>query len=268
MKKALITGGAGGLGLATAQYLVSRGWTVYAADFNNEGLEKIRDKNTVPIQVDVSSDESIERAVAEVKKTTDTLDGVVNFAGIMLMGSVIENNAETMRRILDINLLGMYRINKAFFDMIRKGRGRIVNISSEYGTLGAVPFNGFYTASKHAVEIYSDALRRELIFFDVPVIKIRPGAFKTNMVASTNDVFKKMVTDTVLYKQIMTKMSSMMESKTGMPKDPAMLAQKVYKALTDKKPKLAYSANLNISQKVLSALPERMQDIIFKSLLK
>ena len=268
MKKALITGGAGGLGFATAKYLVENGWIVYAADYNKDALEKIKEKNIIAIQVDISSEESIGEAVEEIKKTTDTLDGIVNFAGIMAMGSIIENSPETMRRILDINLLGMYRINKAFFEMILKGKGRIINISSEYGTLGAVPFNGFYTTAKHAVEMYSDALRRELMFLDIPVIKIRPGAFKTNMQGGTNAMFDKALASTVYYKEILGKMRSMMESKTGIAKDPAILAKKVYRALTDKKPRLFYSANLNKSQKFLSVLPERMQDRIYKTLFK
>lgn len=268
MKKALITGGAGGLGLATAKYLVDRGWIVYAADYNKAALESIQNEKIIPVQVDISNDESIANALLNIKKTTDKLDGIVNFAGIMAMGSVIEGDAEMMRRILDINLLGMYRINKAFFEMILSAKGRIVNISSEYGTLGAVPFNGFYTTAKHAVEMYSDALRRELVFLDVPVIKIRPGAFKTNMQGGTSTMFDKALAETVYYKSILSKMRSMMESKTGIAKDPIILAEKVYKALTDSRPRLVYSANLNKSQKLLSMLSERWQDQIYKSLFK
>lgn len=264
MKKVLITGGAGGLGLATANYLVDRDWIVYAADYNKTALDCINRKNIIPIKVDISDEASIEKAVQEVGKTTDALDGIVNFAGIMAMGSLIESDAEMMRRILDINVLGMYRMNKAFFEMILKGYGRIVNISSEYGTLGAVPFNGFYTTSKHAVEMYSDALRRELVFLNIPVIKIRPGAFKTNMQGGTNAMFDKALTCTVHYKDVLSKMRSMMEAKTGIAKDPVILAEKVYKALTDKKPRLVYSANLNRMQKIMSSLPERVQDKIYK----
>jgi len=268
MKKVLITGGAGGLGLAAAEYLADRGWSVYAADYNKEALDQIQYKNVIPLQVDISDGQSVANAVAEVKKATDTLDGIVNFAGIMAMGSVMENDVETLRRILDINVLGMYRINRAFFGMIEKGRGRIVNISSEYGTLGAVPFNGFYTASKHAVEIYSDALRRELMFLGVPVVKIRPGAFRTHMQGGTAAMFDKALENTTHYHDILEKMRSMMESKTGIAKDPAVLAKKVYRALTAKHPRLVYSANLNKSQKFMSVLPEKLQDSIYLRLFR
>ncbi len=264
MKKVLITGGAGGLGFASAKYLADRGWLVYAADYNKDTLDSIKCKNIIPIQVDITNKDSIANAVAEVKKTTDTLDGIVNFAGVMAMGSLIDSDVEMMRRIIDVNLLGMYRINQAFFDMIQKGKGRIVNISSEYGTLGAVPFNGFYTTAKHAVEMYSDALRRELLFLDIPVIKIRPGAFQTNMQSGTTAMFDKAVTCAVHCKDVLCEMRSMMDSKTGIAKDPVILAEKVYRALTDENPKLVYSANLNKSQKFFSALPERMQDNIYK----
>ncbi|HPF87066.1 MAG TPA: SDR family NAD(P)-dependent oxidoreductase [Candidatus Limiplasma sp.] len=268
MKKALITGGGGGLGLATAKYLSDRGWTIYAADYNQEALDQIQYKNVIPIQVDVSSDDSVRRAVEEVKTTTDSLDAIVNFAGIMAMGSVIENDVETMRRILDINLLGMYRMNRAFFDLIQNGKGRIINISSEYGTLGAVPFNGFYTTAKHAVEMYSDALRRELLFLDIPVVKIRPGAFRTHMESGTSAIFDKALANTTHYKAVLGKMRTMMEKKTGIAKDPAVLAKTVYRALTATRPRLVYSANLNKSQKFMSCLPERTQDRIYKKLFK
>ncbi|WP_026881575.1 SDR family NAD(P)-dependent oxidoreductase [Clostridium akagii] len=264
MKKVLITGAAGGLGLVTTKYMVANGWRVYAT-YNRHGLEKIKEKNIIPIQVDITNNESVNNAVMEVFKTTDTLDAVVNFAGIMVMGSVIESDVEMMRKILDINLLGMYRINQAFFEMIQKGNGRYVNVSSEFGALSAVPFNGFYTASKHAVEIYSDSLRRELMFLGIDVIKIRPGAFKTNMQGGTNAVFDKMLSETTHYKTIMGKMRILMEKGTGMAKEPIILAKQVYRALTDEKPKLVYSTNLNKSQKLLSCLPERIQDRIFKN---
>ena len=264
MKNVLITGGAGGLGLATAEYLAQRGWHVFAADYNKDALSKISHQRITPIYVDISSDTSVAQAVDEVKHLTDSLDGVVNFAGILAMGSVIENDTEMMRRILDINLLGMYRINRAFFDMIRMDKGRIINVSSEYGVLGAVPFHGFYTVSKHAVEVYSDALRRELMFLGIPVIKIRPGAFRSNMQGSTEIMFNKLLVTTSLYKSILSKMHTMMESKTAIAKDPVILAHKVYKALVSEHPRLVYSANHNISQKLISHLPARVQDLIYK----
>ncbi len=268
MKKILITGGAGGLGLATAKLFVEQGWTVYAADYNKKALDAINDKNIIPIHVDISQEESVAQAFAEVSKTTDSLDGIVNFAGIMVMGSVIECDVEMMRRILDINVLGMYRVNKAFLSMIQKGKGRIVNVSSEYGTLGAGPFNGFYTTSKHAVEMYSDALRRELLFLGIPVIKIRPGAFSTNMVAGTTDVFNKTVEDSKLFKEVLVQMQVLMEKNTGAAKDPAILAKVVLKAMTDKKPKLHYSANRSKPQQFLSSLPEKWQDAIYFKMMK
>lgn len=268
MKKILITGGAGGLGLATAKLFVDNGWLVYAADYNQKALDEINDKNIIPICVDISKDESVQNAFLEVSKTTDSLDGIVNFAGIMVMGSVIEYDVETMRRILDINVLGMYRMNKTFFPMIQKANGRIVNVSSEYGVLGAVPFNGFYTTSKHAVEMYSDALRRELMYLGIPVIKIRPGAFKTKMESGTQDVFNKTVDNSKLFKSVLKKMQVLMEKNTGGAKDPLVLAKTIVKAMTAKKPKLQYSSNRSQSQKFMSSLPEKLQDRIYYNMFK
>lgn len=268
MKKALVTGAASGLGLATAQYLIGQGWKVYALDYNEDGLRKIASSQFIPVQVDVSSEESIAHAVDTVRKTTDALDAIVNFAGVMVMGSLVETDASAMQRILNINLLGMYRINKAFFEMIEKGKGRYINVSSEYGALGAVPFNGFYGTVKHAVEMYSDALRRELMFLGIPVVKIRPGAFKSNMQGSAGSMLDGIIAISTHYKAILEKTRSMSESMTGIAKDPVILAKKVYRAMTAKRPKLVYRANNNLWQRFLSAMPERVQDFVYRLVLK
>lgn len=268
MKKILITGGAGGLGLAATKYFSSRGWTVYAADFNETALADIGEKNVIALHMDVSKTESVDEAVRETAKTTDTLDGIVNFAGVMSMGSMIESDTEIMRRIMDINLLGMYRVNRAFFEMVRKGEGRIINISSECGIFSASPFNGFYATVKHAVETYSDALRRETMFLGVPVIKIRPGAFRTNMQGSAEAMFDKLLAGTKYYPKVLGKMHVMLKSGTAGAKDPAILAQVIYRAMTDKKPRLVYSANIDGKQKFMSSLPEKLQDRIYFSLFR
>jgi NAD(P)-dependent dehydrogenase (short-subunit alcohol dehydrogenase family) len=267
MKKVLITGAAGGLGRAMAEFMVQHDWKVYALDKNTEGLDSVRDKHILPVYADVTHNESITQAVAEIEKDTETLDAIVNLAGILVMGSLIELEVESLERIIDINLLGMYRINQAFFEMIRKGKGRIVNVSSETGVLSPAPFSGHYYLSKHAVEVYSDTLRRELAILGIPVIKVRPGAFRTRMTTGSLAMLENAMNSSEYFRDQIASGLSMAKSETSHAGDPVILARTIYRALTDPRPRLVYNSNRNTKLKLLSRLPERLQDRIYMKVM-
>lgn len=268
MKQIVITGAAGGLGGSTTKLLAEKGWKIYALDFNLEGLKQLNHPNIIPIQVDITNEENIRLAHHEISQLTNHLDAIVNFAGVLKMGSVIENPSSEMERVLNINLMGTYRINHIFFDLIKNGNGRIVNISSETGVLSPAPFSGFYYLSKHAVEIYSDALRRELNYLHIPVIKIRPGAFKTEMQGNVEAVMQHTIDTSVHFKKQLSKAKGLAKNEAKHAKNPLILAKIVEKALLAKKPKHVYSANTNWTLKIASALPARLQDFIFYHVLK
>jgi len=176
-KVALVTGAMGGLGRALTQYIVGRGWRVFAADCDTTALAELPSHHCIkPVFLDVTRTASVEAAFAEIKQQVAQLDAVINFAGILRVGALVEIDEATLRQVLEINLLGTYRVNKTFFPLLRQGR--IVNISSETGWHTASPFNGPYAMSKYGIEAYSDALRRELSVYNIPVIKIQPGPFK------------------------------------------------------------------------------------------
>ena len=86
-------------------------------------------------------------------------------------------------------MIGMERINRLFFPLVEKEKGRFIDFSSEYGTCQVVPFNAFYTISKHSVESYSNDLRREPKYNGIPVVTIKPVALKTEMENSTSAIF-------------------------------------------------------------------------------
>lgn len=264
MKYVLITGGAGGLGGSVAKFMADKGIKVFALDINQDALNRINNPNIIPIQVDISDTESVKQAVVEVLKTTNKLDGLINFAGILHMGSVVETDEKIMERILKINVLGMYIINKHFFPLIKKCKGRIINISSEIGWLSAQPFNAFYGASKYAVECYNDSLRREMLFQGIKVIKINPGSFKTDMHGVAEKNFEDMLANTIDYKDVMGKMEPLMLGELKHAKDPAILAKVVCRAFTTKRPKIQYKINSSKLLRLLSIMPERFQDFIYK----
>ncbi len=264
-KYVLVTGTGGGIGKATALRLLEAGCEVFGCDLRPSDIQH---EGFHGLIMDVTDLESIRAAYDAVAQVTDRLDAVINVAGIMFMGSLIEEAPERMGRIINVNLLGMCRVNQVFFPMVEKAKGRFLNFSSEYGTYAVVPFNGFYTTTKHAVESYSDGLRRELKYIGIPVVTIRPGAFKTEMESSTADIFRKITENSVHFRPVLEKMSTLLVNGTKNAKDPDCMAQVVVKAVMAKKPGRVYKCNHNLGVKLMSRLPAGWVDAIFYRMFK
>lgn len=267
-KNAFITGGTGGLGGATSRYLAARGWHVFAADFDQKTLDTIAGiENITPVLIDVMDTDSVVAAVNKVKEQVDGLDAVVNFAGIMVIGAAIELEEATLQRVLDVNVMGTFRVNKACFPLLKARKGRIVNISSETGWMSGGPFNAAYASSKHAIEAYSDSLRRELAMLDMPVIKIQPGPFKTDMVKSIDSSFTHASENSQEFKQTIDKLKGLAVKEADKGHDPEYLAAVVHQALTVAKPKAAYSVKADPGRSFLERLPVSWADALLKKVM-
>ena len=241
MKYALVTGATSDLGKEIAKRVSESGWYVFACGRNERALEELKNTTYVhPLCVDVTNQESIDAAFEEVSKVTDKLDAIINFSGVQQMASLVEGNIDIVSDMLEVNLMGMVRMNKTFFPLIKKAKGRIINCSSECGWMTPQPFNGPYTLSKYAVEAYNDSLRRELMFVDVPVIKIQPGSFKTAMHGTTTKSFDRLSKSTTMYSDVLDKMKFMMDIELKMANDPKYLVDAVMNALTSPVPKQKY----------------------------
>jgi NAD(P)-dependent dehydrogenase (short-subunit alcohol dehydrogenase family) len=269
MKYAVFTGAAGGLGSSCAIAMAERDWTVFVADINEKALAEMgKNKNIIPLKVDITDEESVEQARAKVEETTDSLQAVINFAGIHAMSSLIEGDSPALvEKMLKINVMGMVRINKAFFDLVKKGKGRIVNCSSECGWMKPQPFNGPYTLTKYAVEAYNDSLRRELLCFGIPVVKIQPGSFKTNMHAAATASFDRMFENTEFYKHALTKLKPLMDFELKHANDLEHLVKAVIKAVEDDKPKHNYRVKNSRLIGTLELIPDKLVDAIYKIIL-
>ena len=264
-KTAFITGGAGGLGASAARYLAARDWRVFAADFDEKALAEISEEpNVTPIRLDVTDTASVEAASTSVAEHCDGLDGVVNFAGILTVGSVIEIPSAKISRVLDVNVLGTVRVNQALFPLVLSRKGRIINISSETGWQSGMPFNGAYAMSKHAIEAYSDSLRRELVFLDVPVIKIQPGPFRTAMVASVESSFSRAAEGSTYFGELLTRIKNVTLKEQAKAHEPDLLAEVVHTALTTARPPVAYSVKPDPQRAALNLLPTWVADRLVK----
>jgi len=263
MKYILITGACGGLANNYINKIKSDNYYIFALDFNSMITTMYNDANIFGIVCDVTNEESVVLAFNAIANITTKIDFIVNFAGIISIGALVEHNYNQFKHVFDVNLHGTFLINKYAFSFVKEAKGMIINISSEYGIFSAVPFNSAYSISKHALENYNDALRRELKCYGIKVIKIRLGAFKTNMSASIIDKFNDLLKNSLYYKRVYNKMKKMMLNELKRAKDPSLAANLLYRVMNKKKPRIAY--NLNISKKMLllSSLPEEIQDTIY-----
>ena len=260
MQHVVVTGAAGGLGSATVRRLATGGWQVFAADLDSPALHDLATDRVIPIPVDVTDETSVATLAGRVSAETSRLDAVVNFAGVLGIGPLVEIVPAYFRRVLDVNVVGGYLVNRALFPLLADARGRIVLLSSETGWQTAMPFNGPYAISKHAVEAYGDALRREVAMLGVDVVKIRPGAFKTGMVAGITDRFDDMAARSEHYSKVLQLAKRRIpqeERRAGNPEDLAALIEKV---LTVRRPRPAYRIHTNPQAAALSALPTRVVD--------
>jgi len=227
-----------------------------------------KEENITPLFMDVSQRASVENAFTKLKQDIDHLDAIVNFAGILRVGSMAEMPEAELSLLLEINVIGTFRVNQVFLPLLNtEHKGRIINISSETGWQSGGPFNGAYAMSKHAIEAYSDSLRRELMFLDIPVIKIQPGPFKTNMVASIEANFSKAADASTYFKKQLTRVKSLAMNENNKANDPLILAQTVHQALSVTRPKAAYSVKPDKIRASMDYFPVKWVDALLRKVL-
>lgn len=265
MKYALITGGASGMGRATAIELANNGFTVFSCDINLNPEEK---ENIVQIKTDVTNLESVQNAYKQILKVTNKLDAVINFAGIILMNSLIEIDEEEFVKIFNINLFGAYRINKTFFPLVQNANGKIIITTSELAENKVLPFNAIYAISKKALDAYAQGLTMELGLLNIPVITLRPGAVATPIIKSSSEQMNFLNTNTVLYKNTISKFKNFVDKEHGKGISPEKIAKIVLKILNKKRPKLIYKKNISTKLKLLNILPVKNQINLLKFILK
>lgn len=174
-KVVLVTGASSGIGQACAELLSARGHTVYGTS-RKPPPEPARHRM---LELDVTRDDSVQKAVATVLEEQGHLDVVVNNAGYALAGPIEDTSIEEARHQLDTNFFGVLRVCKAVLPSMRaRGSGLIVNVSSLGGMVG-LPFQGLYSASKFALEGLTESLRQEVAPFGVQVTLLQPGDVRT-----------------------------------------------------------------------------------------
>ncbi|MBR2909245.1 MAG: SDR family NAD(P)-dependent oxidoreductase [Clostridia bacterium] len=265
MKYVLITGANSGMGKATAEKLLSEGYYVFACDIVKPSFDA---ENVTNIMMDVTSIESVKSAYSEVSVVTDNLFAVVNFAGIIMMNSLIEISEEDFIKIFNVNLFGAYRVNKTFFPLVQKGNGKIIITTSELAENKILPFNAIYSISKKSLDAYAQGLTMELGLLNIPVITLRPGAVETAIIKNSTEEMERLNAHTELYKNTITKFKRIVDKEQGGAIPPSKVASLVSKILKKKHTKLVYKKNVSKKLKLLNAVPLKLQLKLFKMILK
>ena len=245
-KSILITGASTGIGKACALHLDKMGFMVFA------GVRKDKDKDTLnkeasdklkPIILDVTKEETIVDAVEIISNETEyPLFGLVNNAGIGISG-VLEATPETeFRKLLEVNVIGLHAVTRALLPLLRKNKGRIINIGSSASFM-AGPGASSYAASKFAVRAISDSLRLELKPFGMFVSLVAPGAIESDIwdkVKVYKEKLRKSVAPELLetYKLFIKAGEKMVDIIKPIPA--LEVANAVAHGLTSKKPKYVY----------------------------
>lgn len=275
----LITGASTGIGAACAIGCAGQGMTVFAGVRNPEAGAALRARGgaaIIPLELDVTDGESVKRAAGIVERHVGDagLFGLVNNAGIAI-GSPLELiPLVQLRQQLEVNVVGQIAVTQAVLPLLRRARGRIVNMGSIAGR-GTIPMTGPYSASKHALEALTDALRLELYPWGIEVSIIEPGAIATPIwdksLQISHDVEKDMPVEAKhLYEAAAARIRETMSVAAARAIPPDAVVKAVLHALTAKRPKTRYlvGRDAKLRALMLKWLPDRFQDWILKKVLK
>jgi len=229
-----ITGASSGIGRAIAGSLASRGDVVYGTSRKPDQEEKTY--HLIPM--DITDEVSVNHAIGTVIEQEGRIDVLINNVGIGIGGAIESFTQEEAFWQMDVNFTGMTRVTRAVLPQMRQQRsGKIINISSIGGLIG-LPFQGFYSASKFAIEGYSEALAMEVRPWNIRVVVVNPGDFKTGFTA--NRLVTQKDQSGSDYQPAAGKAIGIMGRDEQSGCDPGLLAAAMCKIVRKKNPKYRY----------------------------
>jgi NAD(P)-dependent dehydrogenase (short-subunit alcohol dehydrogenase family) len=273
MQSIVVTGVSTGIGWGVTKVLIQHGFRVFGSVRKAQDAERLKKEfgeAFIPLIFDITIEHDVHSAAKQVREQLngETLFGLVNNAGIAVPGPLIHLPIADFRKQMEVNLIGQMIVTQAFVPLLGTDRslkgkpGRIVNMSSISGRSG-YPFTGAYAASKHALEGFSESLRRELMLYGIDVIIIGPGAVATPIwdKAEQVDLSPYQHTDYIESATGFRKYA-VENGKKGYP--PEKLGEVVLHALTAAKPRVRYAVvpGNPINRIIQELLPKRILDEI------
>jgi len=260
-KVILITGASSGFGRAIAKALAAKNYRV----FGTARTPAASSDGFATLTMDVTQDDSVSACIADVIRAAGRIDAVINNAGMGIAGAIEDTTAAEAQIQFESNFFGTHRVCRAVLPYLRAQRaGTIINISSLAGLI-PLPFQGFYSATKFAIEAYSEALRMEVRPFGISVSMIEPGDFATSFTAN-----RRMTNATTCaspyYEAAMRAVATMARDEQA-NRDLSPVIRAVETILESRRPALRYP-RANAVQRTFSALRPFLPQVLAESLIR
>lgn len=272
MPSVLVTGAGRGIGKSIVEHLAARGWDVVAGVRNERDAAAVAALNPQRISSVILDVTDAGHIAALDESLPETLDAVVNNAGIAVGGVMETLSPDDWRKQLEINVIGQLAVTQAVLPRLRKSRGRIVFISSVSGKI-VMPLVGAYSASKFALEAAADALRMELSPWGIRVALVEPGNTDTDMWRTADAMVEELEAGlTAEHRDLYAKHIAGFKKTIPMAQKIAVPAEKVSavveEALTSRRPRARYIVGVGpkLQVAVLTRLPTKVRDSVLRRL--
>lgn len=259
-KVIIVTGASSGLGKSAAEYLAKQGHKVYGTSRKPSNTFVA---NYTLLPLDVTKEDSTLQLIQQVLERENRLDVLINNAGVGLAGPIETTTVEEAKWQFEVNFFGLVRMCQAVLPVMRQQQsGKIINLSSIGGLMG-LPYQGFYSASKFAVEGLSESLRLELRGTGVHVVLLEPGDFKTDF--TDNRQLSRHAKTEKQYTQQFEKTLATLEYDEANGADPILVAWKIKRIINSRTPKARYMVGpfeQQLFAKIKAFLPTSLFEMI------
>ena len=279
MKSIVITGTSTGIGYASSKLFIENGYQVFGSVRNEADADKVSNElgsNFVPLIFDVTDEAAVKNSVKIVEDQIgeQKLSGLINNAGLGVMGTIQSLSAEQFKYQFDVNVLGVFHCCQAYLDLLgadknRNGNpGKIINISSISGEIG-MPFMSAYNMSKFGLEGFSEGIRRELLMYGIDVVVIAPGPVKTPIWKKINQKDEVQRYDNSDFRESVSRAMKMTEKMEQAGCEPSVIAERALSIIENTKNKTRYRIDPTRMQNILLQLfPKRVADRMIAKRMK
>lgn len=281
-RSVVVTGASSGIGKASAFALLEAGFQVFAGVRSEQAGLQLREEapagaegRLTALRLDVTDDAQVRAAVGQIAAAVGPrgLWGLFNNAGISVAAPLEFVTTDDLRRQLEVNVVGQHAVTRAFIPLLRIARGRILTTGSVAGFI-AMPGLGPYAMSKHAMEAFSDSLRRELRPWGIHVALLEPGTIAT-------DIWQKGLTEfdatmrapppglVESYGGLLNSMHELAQKSVRHASPATVVARDAVHAFTARRPRTRYCMGADSAmQRWISRLPDRWTDALLAKLLR
>ena len=279
MKSIVITGTSTGIGYASSKLFIENGYRVFGSVRNEADADKVSSElgsNFVPLIFDVTDEAAVKNSVKIVEDRIgdQKLSGLINNAGLGVIGTIQSLSAEQFKYQFDVNVLGVFHCCQDYLDLLgadknRKGDpGKIINISSISGEIG-MPFMSAYNMSKFGLEGFSEGIRRELLMYGIDVVVIAPGPVKTPIWKKINQKDEVRRYDNSDFRESVSRAMKMTEKMEQAGCEPSVIAERALSIIKNTKNKTRYRIDPTRMQNImLQMFPKRVADRMIAKRMK